>query len=378
LLANIENALIIFNIIKTIIKEVFKVEKDILNLLEKFDNTIGVTGYEGQVVKALTEEMAGLYDEHYEDKLGNNIFVKRGTGKFKLMLCAHMDEIGFIVSFIDENGYVRIVPAGYHDDRMAVDQDLVINTFKGNVYGVTGSKPAHVLSEEEKKTTIPISELFIDVGTNSREETENLGVRQGDPVGFNRTGYLMNEGKVYTGKSVDNRAGCAVMVEVMKMLSNTKVVPDIYAVGTIQEELGMRGAGPAAHRIDPDMVLAIDVTLAGDTPGIEERELPIKLGKGAAIKMYEWDPNCMCGNSVPMKVTSKFIEVAEKNKIPYQRDVLMYGGTDGWSASLSGNGYLTGIISVPERYMHTAVGAVNIFDMECTARLIVEFIKDMK
>lgn len=353
-------------------------EKDILNLLEKFDNTIGVTGYEGQVVKALTEEMAGLYDEHYEDKLGNNIFVKRGTGKFKLMLCAHMDEIGFIVSFIDENGYVRIVPAGYHDDRMAVDQDLVINTFKGNVYGVTGSKPAHVLSEEEKKTTIPISELFIDVGTNSREETENLGVRQGDPVGFNRTGYLMNEGKVYTGKSVDNRAGCAVMVEVMKMLSNTKVVPDIYAVGTIQEELGMRGAGPAAHRIDPDMVLAIDVTLAGDTPGIEERELPIKLGKGAAIKMYEWDPNCMCGNSVPMKVTSKFIEVAEKNKIPYQRDVLMYGGTDGWSASLSGNGYLTGIISVPERYMHTAVGAVNIFDMECTARLIVEFIKDMK
>ena len=353
-------------------------KNEITEILEKLDNTTGVTGYEGRVARVLAGEMSGLYDEHYEDNLGNNVFVKKGTGKSKLMICAHMDEIGFIVSYIEENGYVRIVPSGYHDDRMAVNQDLVINTSKGDVYGVTGAKPAHILSEEEKRTAIPISELFIDIGTNSRAETEKLGVRQGDPVGFNRKGYLMNGGTVYTGKSVDNRAGCAVMVEVMKMLANTSVVPDIYAVGTVQEELGMRGAGPAAHKIDPDMVIAIDVTLAGDTPGIDERELPVKLGKGAAIKMYEWDPNCMCGNSVPFKVTSKFIEVAEKNNIPYQRDVLMYGGTDGWSASLSGNGYLTGIVSVPERYMHTAVGAVNIFDMECTAKLLAEFIKEMK
>ena len=348
-------------------------------LLAVLDNVTGVTGYETDVSAVLKEEMEGYYDEWSEDALGNQIFLKKGKKDIKVMLSAHIDELGFMVSFIEDSGMIRFVPLGLHDDRMVIDQDLTIHTEKGEVYGITGGKPAHILTDEERMKTMEIPNLFIDVGTTSKEETEELGVRIGDLVSFNRAGYFLNGSTIYTGKSVDDRSGAAIMVEVMRRLQKEGVDNvNVYAVGSVQEELGIRGAGVAAHRIKPDVALALDVTLAGGTPGFEAHEIPIKLGAGAAIKLFDWSPGLsMMGNAVPKKLSNELIRIAEENNIKYQREVLMHAATDGWTISLSGEGVVTGVISIPSRYIHSAVGVVDIKDLEACAELIFRYIKSL-
>jgi putative aminopeptidase FrvX len=349
------------------------------DLLIKFDNAIGVAGNEGEVAAAIREEMKGCYDEHYEDALGNNVFIKKGTSDKKLMICAHMDELGFIVGYIEENGKIRFFPIGFHDDKMVADQDLVILTEKGPVYGVTGSRPAHILTEEEKAKPTLMKDMFIDVGTNTQAETEALGVEIGNYIAFRRTGEFLNGTKVYSGKSVDDRAACAIMVEAMKRLKNEKVGPTVYAVGSVMEEIGLRGAGKAAEGIKPDVALALDVTLSGGTPGVELKDCSVQQGAGAAIKIWDWAPGtAMAGISVPPWLVKKLTEVAKKNKIPFQREVLFDGATDAWSISLSGTGVATGCISIPSRYIHSAVGTVHLDDMEGCVQLLIAFIKDMK
>ncbi len=347
-------------------------------LLERFDNLFGVSGQEDAIGEALFEEMNGFYDEFRKDALGNYIFTRYGRDRTKeVMFCAHMDEIGFVVSYIEENGFVRFAPVGFHDDRMAINQNMVIMTAKGPVQAITGAKPFHILSHEEAERVIKIEDLFADLGTASRNETEALGVRIGDYMGFDRQGFFLNGKKVYTGKSVDNRASCAVLVDVMRRLKDLYIEPTIHIVGTVQEEVGMRGAGPVTFSLEPELVLALDLTIAGGAPDIEERQCPVAIGKGPAIKFYDWDPVYgMVGNNVPKKLTNRLVAVCEKNDIPFQREVLMGGGTDGWSAAMSGKGVLAGVLSIPAQYVHTAVGTVNIDDMEQMSKLIVAFLSD--
>ena len=347
--------------------------------LKALDSAFGVTGDETEVAEVLKKQMEGYYDEYTEDPLGNQIFVKYGKNRDKkVILAAHMDEIGFIINYIEDNGFARIMPVGYHDDRMAVNQDLVIITSEGkHVYGVTGSKPFHILTEEEQGKVIKIEDLFVDLGTESREETESLGVRPGDYAAFNRQGYFLNDGKYYSGKSVDNRAGCAVLAETMKRLSEMDIEPTVYAVGTVQEEVGMRAGGPITNRIQPELVLAIDGTLTGGTPGIEWNQCSERMGGGPGIKYYDWDPILgQTGNNVPRKLTKRIIEIAEKYNIPYQREIIMGGGTDAWSASTAWFGVLAGGICIPERYIHTAVGTVHMDDLENTVELVVKYLQD--
>ncbi|MEG1929812.1 MAG: M20/M25/M40 family metallo-hydrolase [Anaerovorax sp.] len=349
--------------------------KSLMNL----DNVFGVSGDETEVAKVLKEEMEGLYDEYLEDALGNQIFVKYGRDKNKkVLLTAHMDEIGFMVNYIEDNGFCRMVPVGYHDDRMAVDQDLAIITASGKIVdGITGSKPAHILTEEDHEKVIKIEDLFIDLGTESREETLALGVNLGDYVAFNRKGFFLNGGKYYTGKSIDDRCACAVMVEVMKRLQTLDIEPTVYAVGTVQEEVGMRAGGPVATRVKPDLMLALDVTLAGGTPGVELRQCAVMMGKGPAIKYYDWDGALgMTGNNVPRKLTNRLIAVAEKHGIPFQREVMTGGGTDAWSASMAHEGVLAGGISIPSQYIHTAVSTVHMDDLHNTVEFTVKYLED--
>lgn len=353
--------------------------KDLRELLYCLDNAVGVSGYESSVSDLLKEEMEGFSDEWFEDALGNQFFIKNGEKDFCVLISAHMDELGFMVSFIEDSGIVRFVPLGLHDDRMVIDQDLTIHTEKGDVFGITGGKPAHILKGDEKMKTMEIPDLFIDVGTTSKEETEKLGVQLGDLISFNRPGYFLNDGPVYTGKSVDDRSGVAIMVEVMRRLYKENIDNvGVCALGSVQEELGIRGAGVAAHRIKPDVAIVLDVTLAGGTPGIEPHQICVRLGDGAAVKLFDWAPGMgMIGNAVPKKLSGDLIKVAEENGIKYQRDVLMDGATDGWSISLAGDGVLTGGISIPSRYIHSAVGVVDIKDMEACVDLLVEYIKSL-
>ncbi len=351
----------------------------LLETLKNLDDAIGVSGDEEKVAKVLKEEAEGLYDEYFEDGLGNQYFVKYGRNRDKkILLCAHMDEIGYIVNHIEPNGLVRFLPVGFHDDRTAVNQDLVIITDEGReVRGVTGSKPFHALSEEEQAKITKIPDLFMDLGTASREETLALGVQVGNYAGFARKGGLLNEGKIYTGKSLDNRAGCAILVETLRRLKGLELEPTIYFVGTVMEEVGMRGGGVAASNVKPELALALDVALAGDFPGLEEKDCNVMLGKGPAILYYDWDPVLgQVGNNVPRKLTNRMIAVAEKHGIPYQREVMMGGGTDAWSASISGLGCLAGGIGIPSRYIHTPVSTIHIDDLKYAVDFVVAYLKE--
>ena len=219
-----------------------------------------------------------------------------------------------------------------------------------------------------------IEDLFLDVGTDSREETEALGIRPGDYMTFAREGYVINNGKYYTGKAVDDRAGCAVMVEMLRRLKGQQPECTLIMVGSVQEEVGIRSGGPMMANIDPDVMIALDVTITGDVPGIETRQCSQSMGKGPGVKFYDWDPVLgATGNNVPRKLTSAIIETAEKNGIPYQREVFTGGGTDAWSSAFAGKGYLAGGICIPQRYMHTAVGTVDLNDLENTVKLALEF-----
>lgn len=349
-------------------------------LLADFDSVPGVSGYEEPVAEMLQEKMDGLYDEHYGDELGNSIFVRKGKNEsLKVMICSHMDELGFIVSTIEDNGLVRFAPVGFHTDRVVIGQQLEIHTDKGIVCGVTGSKPFHIMTPEEAKVVIEMKDLFIDVGTYNKVETEELGVKAGDSITFATKGHFFNNTKTYCGKSVDDRAGLAIMTEVMSRLKDEDLEAYVYAVGTVQEELGCRGAGVAAHKIQPNIALALDVTLSGGVPGVEVKDTTVLMGKGPSIGFYLWAPETACaGNVTPRRLTSKLVEIAEKNNIPYQRDVLMGAATDGWSISLSGDGVLAGSILFPSRYIHSSIGTVHLDDLEAAVNIIVNYIKQIK
>lgn len=351
----------------------------LMESLYQLDNAFGVSGDEENVAEVLKQEMEGLYDDHIEDSLGNQLFIKYGRDREKrVLISAHMDEIGYIVNYIEDNGLVRFLPVGYHDDRTAVNQDMVIKTDSGKmVYGITGSKPFHTMAADEHEKVIRIEDLYMDLGTESREETWALGVQIGDYMGFHREGYILNNGKYYTGKSVDDRAGCAVIVEVMRRLADKDIEPTICMAGTVMEEVGMRGGAPVTNRFKPELMLALDGTLTGGTPGVEERQCSEVMGGGPGIKYYDWDPILGgTGNNVPRKLTRKLIATAEKHNIPFQREVMTGGGTDAWSASMAGEGVLAGGICIPQRYIHTAVGTVNADDMEYTVQLLLKFLED--
>ena len=357
------------------------VNKILLDTLSHLDNAYGVSGDETAVAAVLRKEMEGLYDDYKENALGNQIFIKYGRNKDKrIVLSAHMDEIGFIINYIEPNGMGRFLPVGYHDDRCAVCQDMVVITDSGAaVYGVTGSKPAHIMTEEDHQKVVLIDELYVDFGTESAEETRALGVEIGCYMTFARQGYMLNGGDYYTGKSVDDRSGLAVLVELLRRFRDRTPEYTLIVAGSTQEEVGMRSGGPLVNEFAPNLYLAVDVTLTGGVPGIEERQLSVMMGKGPAVKYYDWDGALgMTGNNVPRRLTNSIIEVAKKHGIPFQREVMTGGGTDAWSAAFAGKSALAGGISIPQRYMHTPVGTVKLSDLVQTADLLEAFVQEYK
>lgn len=340
--------------------------------LKELNDLVAVSGEEEEVADYIKKELEHSTLTYTEDSLGNLTYIKKGSHEnLSLLLATHMDEIGFIVTYIDNEGFIYFGAIGDHDDRMAINQVLQIKTSKGIVKGVTGTKPAHVLTANDMQKAIMMKDIFLDVGTSSKIETENLGVEIGDYITFDREGQFLNGGFIFTGKAVDNRSGCAVLIEVIKRIENLDIKPTVYCAATVQEETGIRGAAPVGHSIQPTVALAIDVTLAGGLPGHDKHELPVYLGKGSAIKFYDE------GISVPKKLSRKLVETAEKYDIPYQREVLLKGATDARAISVSGNGVMTGAISIPSKYIHSGVGCVHIEDMEHSVELIVRFIEDM-
>jgi len=339
----------------------------ITETLEKLSNVYGVTGREDKVASLMKKLLKPYVDEVKEDKLGNVIGTKKGEKNApKVMLAAHMDEIGLLVKTITKEGFLHFAKIGGIDDRILLAQKVLVFTEKGPLHGIVGSKPPHIQKEEERKRVIPYDELFIDIGATSQEEANKMGVKVGDAICFDVKFAKIKE-NIVIGKAFDDRIGCVIMIEALKRLKKTECT--IYAVGTVQEEVGLRGAATAAFGIYPDFGIALDVTISGDTPEVKETDAPIKMRKGPSITVADG------GMIVPPKVLRLMIDAAEENKIPYQLETGLPGSTDAARILLTRDGVPSGVISIPTRYIHSPTSLLNLEDVENAVKLLVAIIQ---
>jgi endoglucanase len=341
----------------------------LVDVLERLSNACGVAGREEEVRGLMKELLKPSVDEIREDKLGNVIGVKEGKKDAPtIMLAAHMDEIGLMVKNITKEGFLQFAKIGGIDDRVLVAQKVLVHTNKGPITGIIGSKPPHILKEEERKKVIEADNLFIDIGASDKKDAQKMGVRVGDVVSFDIK--FARVGKdIVVGKAFDNRVGCAALIETMRKLP--KVDCTIYAVGTIQEEVGLRGATIAAFQLYPDVGIALDVTVAGDVPGVREVEAPVKIRKGPSLTVAD------AGLITHPKVLRLFIDSAEESKIPYQLETALGGTTDAARISLTREGVPSGVISIPTRYIHSPASMLSLKDTENAVKLAVAAIKNV-
>jgi len=337
--------------------------------LEKLANASGVTGREDEVRSLMIKYLKPYADEVKEDKIGNVVAIKKGKKNApKLMLAAHMDEIGLLVKTITKEGFMQFMKMGGIDDRVLLAQKVMVCTENGLLHGIIGSKPPHIQKEDERKRVLASDELFIDIGAENQEEARNRGVRIGDPVEFDIKFAKLSK-DVVIGKAFDDRAGCVAMIEVMKRLEKTDCT--IFAVGTVQEEVGCRGAVTSAFGLSPDLGIALDVTVAGDTPGVKESEAPVKLGKGPSLGIAD------SGLITHRKVLKLLIDTAEENKIPYQLEAGLAGTTDASRIALAREGVPSGPLSIPTRYIHSPTSMINLTDVENVIKLTLAAVKNI-
>jgi endoglucanase len=338
-------------------------------VLERLSNACGVAGREDEVRVLMKDLLTPNVDEVQEDRLGNVIGVRKGRSDApKVMVAAHMDEIGLMVKNVTEKGFVQFAKIGGIDDRILIAQKVYVHTAKSPLTGVIGSKPPHILKAEERKKVIEAEALFIDVGASSKKEAEAMGVRVGDPVSFDITFNQIGD-DVVVGKAFDDRVGCAVLAAVMELIGDVDCT--VYAVGTIQEEVGLRGATTAAFGLSPDVGIALDATVAGGVPGVKEVETSIKMRRGPAITVADR------GLITHPRVLRLLVDAAEKSGIPYQLETGLPGSTDAARIALTREGVPSGVISIPTRYIHSPVSMLSLGDAENAVKLAVEAIKSV-
>jgi putative aminopeptidase FrvX len=332
--------------------------------LERFSNARGVTGREEEVGDLLKIMLKPNMDEIKVDKLGNVIGVKKGAKKDapKIMLAAHMDEVGLITKNINKDGFLQFSKLGGIDDRILIAQRVIVHTEKGERPGIIGSKPPHIMKEEERKKIVEVDKLFIDVGASSREDAQKMGLKVGDVISFD-TRFVRMTDDLVAGKAFDDRVGCCMLVEVMKELEETDCT--VYAVGTVQEEVGLRGATVSAFHICPDMALAFDVTVAGDIPGVKEIEAPSKMKKGPVIGVMD------AGLITHPKVLKLLMNAAKKAKVDYQLETGLPGSTDAARIALTREGVPCGVLSIPTRYIHSPSSILSLSDVRKAVKLAV-------
>lgn len=346
--------------------------KKIKNLLEKLSNAHGISGYEGNVRDIIEKEVKPYVDEVKVDNFGNLITIKKGRSP-SVMLAAHMDEIGLMAKYIDDEGFIRFAKVGGWFDQTLVNQRVLLHTKKGTVAGVIGSKPVHVMQEEERKKALEAKDLFIDVGASSRDEATALGVEIGVPVSLDRSLVALANDRV-TGKAFDNRAGSTLLITVMRRIARLSLEPTVMGVFTVQEEVGLKGAKTSAFGLNPDVALAIDTCIPGDHPGIKKDDSAIQVGQGPAITVIDASGR---GVITHPRVLEWLRETAKAKGIPYQMEVAEGGTTDATAISLTREGIPSGVVSIATRYIHTPVELLSLKDLESTADLVVEAVKSV-
>jgi len=343
---------------------------DIRSLLEKLSNAHGISGWEGSIQQIVQEEMASFVDETRVDALGNLIATRKGE-KPAIMIEAHADEIGLMVKQVDEKGFIRFIRIGGWFDQTLLNQRVILHTRSGPIVGVIGSKPPHVMKEDERKKVVEARDMFIDIGCDSQKEAEDLGILPGTPISIDRTFASLRGDKV-TGKAFDNRAGLVVMIEALK---RTKTTSTIYAVATVQEEVGLKGARVSAYDLNPDIAIVADVTIPGDHPGIEKKDAPIEMGKGPVVVVADASGR---GIIATPQVIEWLVGTAREFEIPVQLEASDGGTTDASAIHLTRSGIPTAVISVATRYIHSPVEVLSIRDIDRAADLMARALETAK
>ena len=338
------------------------------DLLEKLSNAHGVSGYENNVRQLIEDEIRPYVDEIRTDKMGNLIATKHG-GPRSIMLAAHMDEIGLMAKYVDDKGFIYFTTTGGWFDQTLLNQRMILHTQSGHVYGVIGSKPPHAMKEEDLKKPVKAEDMFIDIGASTKEDAQKMGVMAGTPITSDIEFRSLGNDMV-TGKALDDRGGCAVLIEAMRQMKDAKAT--VHAVFTVQEEVGLKGGRTSAFGLDPDVALVSEVTFTGDHPGIEMKDQALEIGKGPVITVSDAEGD---GIIVPENVLRWLKQAAEANNIPYQLKVGTRGQTDASIIHLSREGIPTGVISTPSRYIHTPVTVMKMSDLEKSLQLIVKAVE---
>ncbi|MEW6608743.1 MAG: M42 family metallopeptidase [bacterium] len=331
------------------------------DLLKKITDVPKVSGSEDDIRNIIVNEIKEYVDTIEIDKFGNIISIIKGDKKPKVMLAAHMDEIGLMVKFIDEKGFIRFIPIGGINDQMLLNQRVTIKTSKGYIPGVIGSRPPHLMDEEEKKKLITYDKMYIDVGAKNYDDVLKMGIQKGDSIFFTRIFTELANNNI-SAMSLDNSVGCTILISLIKNLK--KVPAELYTVFTTQEEVGLKGATVCSYSINPDVALAVDIEIAGDYPEIKKEEADSEIGKGTSFVMSDALGR---GLIIHPQVKKWLLDTAKDLNIPYQLHVGGKGGTtDASSIRLAREGIPTGAVSVPIRYAHTPIEVVNLIDMENT------------
>ncbi|PTB97846.1 endoglucanase [Marivirga lumbricoides] len=317
-----------------------------IDLLSKICETPGAPGYEKRIRDLIIKEVEPLVDEVSVDNLGNVYVLKKAKNNAeakKVMVAAHMDEIGFMVTHIDDNGFLRFTTLGGFDPKTLTAQRVIVHG-KQDIIGVMGSKPIHVMTQDERNKVPKLTDYFIDLGM-PKDQVEKV-ISVGDTV--TRERGLIEMGDCVNCKSIDNRVSVYVLIEALRSL---KEVPyDVYGVFTVQEEVGIRGANVASHKVNPDFGIALDTTIAFDLPGAQAHEKVTSLGKGVAIKVL--DAMTICD----YRMVDFMKQTADNNKIKWQPEILTAGGTDTAGLQRMGkNGAIAGAISIPTRHLHQVI-----------------------
>ena len=342
---------------------------EMVQMLKELTEAQGVSGYEAPV-RSIVRRYLGPLGDLSQDKVGSVICRKAGSAQApRVMLAGHMDEIGFMVRHISKEGFINFIPLGGWFDQVLLGQRVIISTRQGEVVGVIGVKPPHLLTPDERDKVIAKRDMYIDIGATSEEEVQAAGVQIGDPI-IPRADFVeLAGGKTYLSKAFDDRVGVALVISALKALQNQAHPNTVYGVATVMEEVGVRGATTSVEAVNPDVAIILEADIAGDVPGIKPEVSSVKLGKGPSLVIYD-------ARMIPnLKLRDLVIETARAAGVNLQLSALEGGATDGAAIHLHKTGVPTIVLAVPARHIHSHSSIIHRDDYIQATTLLVELIK---
>lgn len=349
-------------------------KKQLLDKLHQLQEIEGISGQEQQVVRFLRDKLEPLVDEFTIDTFGNIIALKKGLGTApSLMVAAHTDEIGAMVKSIEISGFLRFNKVGGTIDALLIGRKVNV----GGHLGLVGAKAGHIQSPIERNKVISSNDMYIDVGAKSKEEVLAMGIGVGTPITYiSEISYFANR-DLLCGKALDDRLGCAILWQLLEDLQGKSPKGDLYMVFTVQEEVGLRGATVVTHRVNPDYAIALDTIPSGDTPDtVTDKELPIRIGEGPVIPIVSGGG--VRGNYMHPGMRKMLETTAQRHAIPVQIALFSGGTSDASAIHMVRDGILTGAITIPRRYSHSAIEMLDINDALSAYKLLEAIINEME